>query len=78
MQKNFYIGIIEIIILILFFTFTFKLLAQDKVSSYNRNAIYVEGLGSGIAYSINYEYRITERIGLRAGFSSWSTTLIFF
>ena len=58
--------------------FPCNLLAQNKDSSFSRNAIYVEGLGPGIAYSINYEYRITEHIELRAGFSSWSMSMPFF
>jgi hypothetical protein len=70
--------IVSSAIFILLFVIPHKLSAQGKDSSFSRNAIYVEGFGSGLAYSINYEYRITEQIGLRAGFSSWSMTPIFF
>lgn len=37
-----------------------------------RNAIYLELGGSGIFYSVNYEYRLSEQVGLRAGFSTWT------
>lgn len=37
-----------------------------------RNAIYLEVLGPGIVYSINYDYHISQHFGLRAGFSTWS------
>lgn len=70
--------IVAFVMLISAFGIPHNLLAQNKISNYSRNAVYIEGLGSGIAYSINYEYRITEQIGLRAGFSFWSTTPIFF
>lgn len=33
------------------------------------NAVYVEGLGAGLFYSINYERRIIDDVGVRAGFS---------
>lgn len=33
------------------------------------NAIYIEGLGAGIAYSINYERLVIEDLALRIGFS---------
>jgi hypothetical protein len=64
--------IIFIILLIFLITIPNTLLAQNKVTNFRRNAIYVEVLGAGIAYSLNYEYRISKQIGLRAGFSSWS------
>jgi len=64
--------------LILLFAFPNTLFAQNKASNFNRNAIYVELLGPGIAYSINYDYRITKQIGFRVGFSSWSTSTSLF
>ena len=33
------------------------------------NSIYVEGLGAGIWYSFNYERRVIDDLGVRAGFS---------
>jgi len=46
-----------------------SLLAQDTVSNFSRNAIYVEGLGQGVMWSINYEYRTIREVSLRAGFT---------
>ena len=46
--------------------------AQEEDTSYCRSAIYVEGLGQGVLYSANYDYRLTPNISLRAGFTSWS------
>lgn len=40
--------------------------AADKPSP---NTIYAEGLGAAIAYSINYERRVIDDLGVRAGFS---------
>ena len=38
--------------------------AQDK------NTIYMEGMGSAILYSLNYERSISDKFSLRVGFSS--------
>jgi hypothetical protein len=46
--------------------------AQDVPRPFCRSAIYLEGLGPGLLYSINYDHRITEHVSLRAGFSTWS------
>ena len=46
--------------------------ARDSTSHFSRNAIYVEALGPGVFYSINYERRITQGISLRGGFTAWS------
>ena len=37
-----------------------------------RNAIYIELAGPGVLYSMNYERRITDHLGVRAGVSLWS------
>ena len=66
------------ITLSLLFAIPHTILAQNKINNFGRNAIYVEVLGPGIAYSINYEYRIIKQIGLRAGFSSWSMSTNLF
>ncbi len=34
-----------------------------------QNSIYVEGLGAGLAYSVNYERLLTNDLGVRLGFS---------
>jgi hypothetical protein len=52
--------------------------AQDEATHFCPNAIYVEGFGQGILYSINYDRRITPNIGLRAGFTSWSFPVALF
>jgi len=36
------------------------------------NTIYAEGLGAGLAYSLNYERMVAESVGVRAGFSYMS------
>jgi hypothetical protein len=36
-----------------------------------RHALYAEIAGQGILYSLNYEYRVSDHVSLRAGFSSW-------
>lgn len=41
-------------------------------AAFARNSVYVEFLGPGILYSINYDRRLTEHIGFRAGISAWS------
>ncbi len=33
-----------------------------------QNTIYAEGLGAGLLYSINYERRVIDELGIRAGF----------
>ena len=38
----------------------------------SHNSIYLELLGPGLLYSLNYEYRFTEHISARAGLSVWS------
>jgi hypothetical protein len=48
-----------------------------RVSNANepaRNAFYIEGLGPGLWYSINYERLLTSALGARVGLSYWSST----
>jgi len=52
--------------------------AQEKATRFCRSAIYVEVLGQGVLYSINYDYRLTPHIGLRAGFTTWSLPSFLF
>lgn len=42
-----------------------------------RHAAYLELLGSGGLYSVNYERRVQERVALRIGAGSWSGDDIF-
>ena len=52
--------------------------AQEKAAHFCPSAIYVEAGGQGILYSVNYDYRLTPHIGLRAGFTSWSIPISLF
>ena len=36
------------------------------------SAVYAELLGQGILYSLNYDYRFSDHVSMRVGFSSWS------
>jgi hypothetical protein len=49
--------------------------APKKDSLVCRNSIYVELLGHGGLYSVNYDYRIGDKISLRAGISIWSMSM---
>jgi hypothetical protein len=37
------------------------------------NAVYLEVLGNGGAFSLNYERMVTPAVGVRAGVANWST-----
>jgi len=50
---------------------------QQKKTEFDRSAIYLELLGPGLLYSINYDFRVTQNWGLRAGFSDWTVPGIF-
>lgn len=39
-----------------------------------QNTIYAEGLGAGLFYSINYERRVIDELGVRAGFGYTSVS----
>jgi hypothetical protein len=53
------------------------LMAQEKETQYSQNAIFAEGLGPGIFYSINYDHRFTPNMSIRVGFTSWSLPGLF-
>jgi hypothetical protein len=44
---------------------------EDKPSP---NSVFAEGLGAGLAYSINYERLILDDVGVRAGFGYWGSS----
>ena len=44
---------------------------QTSNDSLKRNAVYIELLGQGVLYSVNYDYRIKENIALRAGLTTY-------
>jgi hypothetical protein len=39
-----------------------------------KNGVFLEGLGPGLLYSINYERLVTDDLAVRLGFSYWSVT----
>jgi len=53
-------------------TGTRRAVAQEELAPFSKSAIYVELLGQGLLYSVNYDYRFTPHFGVRAGFTSWS------
>ncbi|MFT3924374.1 MAG: hypothetical protein QM778_17690 [Myxococcales bacterium] len=49
--------------------------SQEAPSSKGKpapNSVYIEGLGSGLFYSVNYERRVIDDLGVRAGLSYMS------
>ena len=48
--------------------------AQDEGDHPAPNSIYLEGLGAGLAYSLNYERRVIDDLGVRVGFSYLSVS----
>ena len=54
---------------------------KSEQSSLHRNSIYLELMGLGGLYSLNYDLRVTPKISLRAGISVWGfkeLDLLFF
>lgn len=51
-----------------------KPVAQDAGDHPAPNSIYLEGLGAGLAYSLNYERRVIDDLGVRVGFSYLSVS----
>lgn len=47
------------------------------VSGDSRNAFYVELLGNGGVYSLNYERQLTDSLGLRVGYATWTPADVF-
>ena len=45
-------------------------LTLSNVVAQDKNTVYIEGLGSAILYSFNYERQFTDNLSLRVGFSS--------
>jgi hypothetical protein len=52
-------------------------LAQIPEAPEARNAVFVELLGNGGLYSINYERMLTDQLGLRVGYAAWNSPLWF-
>ncbi|MES1245727.1 MAG: hypothetical protein ABUT39_29240 [Acidobacteriota bacterium] len=51
--------------------------AQDPATPAARNAVFVELLGNGGVYSLNYERMLTDHLGLRVGYAAWDSPLLF-
>jgi hypothetical protein len=51
--------------------------AQDPAAGGAANAVYVELLGNGGLYSLNYDRRFADAVALRVGFASWTTDDLF-
>jgi hypothetical protein len=48
---------------------------QDSTAtSPAKNAVYLEGLGPGLLYSVNYERLVIDGMAVRVGFSYWSVS----
>lgn len=66
------------IIIALLCTYSARVFAlEEKALSYSKNAIYFEGFGQGLLYSINYDYRLRQNLGVRFGISHWSLSPVF-
>src|SRR5262245_19752504 len=52
-------------------------LAQPEAAPVARNAVYFEILGNGGLYSFNYERMLTESLGLRVGYASWGSPVLW-
>src|SRR5215211_4180422 len=59
--------------LILFLAGGSPCLAQPEAAPVSRNALFLELLGNGGVYSFNYERMLTESLGLRVGYATWSS-----
>lgn len=51
--------------------------AQAPAVPASRNAVFVELLGNGGLYSLNYERMLTDHLGLRVGYAAWDSPLLF-
>jgi hypothetical protein len=52
-------------------------LAQTATAPVSRNAVFFELLGNGGLYSFNYERMLTESLGLRVGYASWGSPVLW-
>ena len=47
---------------------------ESRANKPAENGVYLEGLGAGLLYSINYERIVLDALAIRAGFSYWSVS----
>jgi hypothetical protein len=52
--------------------------AGEEKSDYRKNAIFLELLGPGMFYSVNYDRRIGNNLSLRGGFTTWNLHGVLF
>ena len=48
--------------------------SQSLQAEYTKNGTYVELFGQGLLYTLNYDYRFTEHLGARIGFTHFTTS----
>jgi len=53
-------------------------LAQAGAAPIARNAVYLELLGNGGLYSVNFEHILHDTLALRVGFATWNSPAIFY
>jgi hypothetical protein len=53
------------------------LYANYDEPEFTRHCVYFEGLGQGMLYSVNYEYRFLESLSARVGYTGWDMPSIF-
>jgi hypothetical protein len=53
-------------------------LAQAGAAQSARNAVYLELLGNGGLYSVNFERILNDTLALRVGFATWNSPAIFY
>lgn len=53
-------------------------LAQAGAAQSARNAVYLELLGNGGLYSVNFERILNDTLALRVGFATWNSPALFY
>jgi hypothetical protein len=53
-------------------------LAQASAAPIARNAVFLELLGNGGLYSVNYERMLSDTLALRVGFATWNSPALFY
>ena len=53
-------------------------LAQAGAARIARNAVYLELLGNGGLYSVNFERMLNDTLALRIGFATWNSPALFY
>ena len=53
-------------------------LAQAGAAPIVRNAVYLELLGNGGLYSVNFERMLNDTLALRVGFATWNSPALFY